>query len=144
MSMVVLPLLLLGGADFARVFYYTISLNSAARAGAQYGSQGNANAADTAGMKTAATNDGSNIPGISASASQCTCAAGTTVASCTSSPFSMPASYCTAKNGAGTTVNSGATFVVVTATATYKTIVNYPGIPHSTPLSSTAIMQVEQ
>ena len=39
LALSVLLLLLLAGADFARVFYMTVAVNNAARAGAQYGSQ---------------------------------------------------------------------------------------------------------
>src|SRR4029077_3574149 len=51
----VLALLLVASADFARVFYFSITVNNAARAGAQYGSQTLATAADTNGMKSAET-----------------------------------------------------------------------------------------
>jgi Flp pilus assembly protein TadG len=60
--------------QFARVFYVAIGLASAARAGVQYGAQSYVKAIDTAGMNAAATNDGKNIPGISASSTHfCMC-----------------------------------------------------------------------
>ena len=49
----------------------------AARAGAQYGSQSVATAANSSGMTLAATTDGANISGLTATASQCTCVSGT-------------------------------------------------------------------
>jgi len=125
----VLMSLFLGAADFSRLFYTSIAVNNAARAGAQYGSQSLTTAADASGMQTAATTDGSNIAGITASASQCTCTSSTGVAACA-------ANYCTD--------NPQATYVTVTTHATFTTFVTYPGIPSSTTLTGKAIMQVQQ
>ena len=124
----ILALLLVVAADFARLFYVYIAVNSAARAGAQYGSQSLITAADISGMKAAATLDGSNITGLTANASQCTCIEGSTVAACATS-------YCTA--------NATATFVEVDTTAHFNTVVTYPGVPSSITLSGKAIMQVQ-
>jgi len=124
-----LLLLLLAGIDFARVFYMSSGVNSAARAGAQYGSQSVITAADSAGMIAAAKTDGTNFSGLSATATQCTCASSTTVTAC-------PSGYCTNA--------PQATFVQVTTTSVFQTLVNYPGIPSSTTLTGKAIMQVQQ
>jgi Flp pilus assembly protein TadG len=125
----ILVLLLLIGADFGRVFYMSTGVNNAARAGAQYGSQTVITAADSSGMITAAKTDGSNFANLTATASQCTCAASNTVAAC-------PSTYCT---------NSPqATFVEVDTRSVFQTLVNYPGIPTSTTLQGKAIMQVQQ
>jgi Flp pilus assembly protein TadG len=129
-AMPVLALMLVAAADFARVFFYGIAVNNAARAGAEYGSQTLITAADTSGMRTAATNDGSNVPSLSATASQCTCESPAgAVAACA-------ANYCTA--------NGSATFVEVDTSAPFTTIVNYPGIPHTMTLTGKAVMQVQQ
>lgn len=125
----VLLILLLAAADFGRIFYMSIEVMNAARAGAQYGSQTVITAADSAGMIAAAKADGSNLASLSATASQCTCASSTTVASC-------PSTYCTSARQA--------TFVEVDTQGLFRTLVNYPGIPSSTTLSSKAIMQVQQ
>src|SRR5271170_4990073 len=84
----VLLLLLVAAADFCRIFYMSIGLMNAARAGAQYGSQTVITAADSAGMIAAAKTDGSNFANLTATASQCTCASSATVTVC-------PSSYCT-------------------------------------------------
>ncbi len=132
-----LALMLVSTADFARVFYFSIALDNAARAGAQYGSQTVIAAANTTGIQNAATTDGSNIPSLSALASQCTCESPSgSVTACTAAPFSMPSSYCT--------TNSSATFVQVITSATFTTIVHYPGLPNSFPMTGKAIMQVQQ
>jgi Flp pilus assembly protein TadG len=125
----VLVLLLVIGSDYGRIFYASIGVNSAARAGAQYGSQTVITAADSTGMVSAAKTDGSNLLNLTATASQCTCATSTTVAAC-------PTNYCTnAPQG---------TFVEVDTQSVFHTILNYPGIPTSTTLSGKAIMQVQQ
>ncbi len=123
-------MLLVVASDFARVFFFSIAVNNAARAGAQYGSQSVINAADIAGMKTAATNDASNVPGITATASQCSCLV-TTVTQCGSSY------KCTDYPKAN--------FVEVDTTATFGTLVNYAafGFPSSFTLNGKAVMQVE-
>lgn len=125
----VLVLLLVVGSDYSRIFYASVGVNSAARAGAQYGWQTVITAADSTGMIAAAKTDGTNLPNLTATASQCTCASSTTVTAC-------PTSYCTnAPQG---------TFVEVDTQSVFKTILNYPGIPTSTTLSGKAIMQVQQ
>lgn len=125
----VLVLLLLAAADFGRLFYVWIAVNNAARAGAQYGSQTLTSAADTNGMKLAATTDGSNISGLTATASQCTCVSGTSVTVCSGSNYNC-------------TNAPQATFVKVNTQATFNTVVNYPGMPSSITVKGTAIMQV--
>src|ERR1700684_2925808 len=67
----VLILLLIAGVDYGRVFYMSIGVNNAARAGAQYGSQTVITAADATGMIAAAKSDASNLSTLTATASQC-------------------------------------------------------------------------
>src|SRR5215469_11492560 len=129
LALPVLIVLLLAAADFGRLFYVWIGVTSAARAGAQYGSQTVARAADTNGMKLAATTDGTNIPSLSASASQCTCVSGTSVAVCSGSSYNC-------------TNAPMATYVEVDTQAPFTTIINYPGIPSSITVTAKAIMQV--
>jgi Flp pilus assembly protein TadG len=87
-----LVLLLVVAADFARLFFVSIGVNNAARAGAQYGSQSVITAADAAGMISAAQKDDTIV---SASASQCTCGTSSSVTACQSS-------YCTKTTRKGT------------------------------------------
>jgi hypothetical protein len=122
-------LLFLAAADFGRLFYFWIALNSSARAGAQFGSQSVINAANTNGMKLAATTDGSNISGLTASASQCTCTSGTSVTVCSGSSYNCSNA-------------PSAAYVEVDTQATFKTVVSYPGIPSSITVKGKAIMQV--
>ena len=125
----VLALVLIAGSDFARVFYFSIAVNNAARAGAQYGSQSIITAADITGMKTAATQDASNLAALAATAQQCTCGAGSSVTACA-------ASYCT-NNPVGN-------YVEVDTSMTFNTTITYPGVPSRLALTGKAIMQVQQ
>ena len=121
-------LLVLGVVDFARLFYAAITVASAARAGVQYGAQDTIKAKDTAGMQTAASNDAADITGVTATAqSYCECSDGTRVDCLTGT--------C---GGASPPV-----YVQVTVQKTFTTLVDYPGIPHNTALSRTAIMRVQ-
>lgn len=130
----VLSVLLVGSADFARAFYFNQEVVAAARAGAQYGSQSVTTAADSAGIKAAAVANGTNLPGFS------TGSVTTSFCTCQSPPptgqTGCATSYC---NGA----NASATYVTVNTSSTFTTLVNYPGIPHSTTMGATAIMQVQ-
>lgn len=125
-----LGILLVGTADFARAFYFNQEVVAAARAGAQYGSQSVATAADTTGVRAAALANGVNVPGLSASSSVCTCESPVPTGE-----TACGTGYC---NGA----NSSATYVSVTTTATFRTLVHYPGIPQTTAMTGSAIMQV--
>ena len=121
----VLALLLVATADFARVFYASIEVANAARAGVQYGVQNYNTGVDYTGMQKAATNDGANVPGLSAVASEfCQCG-GTTVA-CSPPQCSQPQ-----------------IFVQVKTTATFNTLLHWPGMQSGIPLSSTAVMEVQ-
>jgi Flp pilus assembly protein TadG len=138
----VLVLVLVVIADFARVFFVSVAVNNAARAGAQYGSEKPQNASDFSGMELAASTDfgcvasgGVSCPNFpnwnTPTATQCTCNVTTpqTVTLCA-------ASYCTAV--------PTAIYVTVNTSATYNTILNYPGITSSYTLTGQAIMQVQQ
>ncbi len=127
----VLALLLLVALDFARMFNMSMAVTDAARAGAQWGAQNPASAANVLGMEQAACNsmvDISCTPGTNTTASSfCQCAGSSATISCTSP-------------GVCTNVQN---FVTVTATATFNTVVPYPGLPSSVPLTASATMQVQ-
>lgn len=121
-------LVFLGIADYGRVFSQAVIVANAAFAGAVYGSR-TGQWSNTAGMVTAAKNDSGRLASFGAAASNyCTCSPGGTHVSCTST--------CT---GYGAPIQ----YVQVTATATFKTIVNYPLLPHTVPLSVTSILRVQ-
>jgi Flp pilus assembly protein TadG len=132
----VLVLMLVIISDLGRIFFISIAVNDAARAGAQYGSQTNTTAADSAGMVSEASADSANIPNLNTpTASQCTCG--------TPNPPTAPAcstlsqTYCA-------DASSNAVFVIVNTSATFNTILNYPGVPSPITLQAQAIMQVQE
>jgi hypothetical protein len=120
-----LALLLVLVADFARVFYASIGLASAARSGVQYGAQNYTTAIDFNSIQQAALNDGQNISGISAQASDF-CMCGTSKVACSPPQCAEPE-----------------LFVQVDTTATFHTLLSYPGVPSQFPLTSTAVMEVQ-
>jgi Flp pilus assembly protein TadG len=121
----VLLLVLLAVADLGRVFFVSIELNDAARAGTQFGIQSPANAADISGMEQAAQNDASNISGVSATASEyCQCPDGTTPA-CNSSP----------------SCSDMRVYVEVDTTGSFQTLLDYPGISSSFALGGKSVMR---
>ncbi len=112
---VLLPLLVFlaaVGVDFARAFYYSLTVTSAARNGALYGSQDTSHSTDTAGIKATALADATNLspsPDVSS----------TTGTDAQSNPY-----------------------VQVTVSWTFNTITNFPGVPGSVTLSRTVQMRV--
>ena len=105
--------------DFSRVFYASIEVANAARAGAQYGISSSAHSTDYTGMQNAAKNDAPNVSGLTATASQ----------------------FCTCPDNKTTTCGSGGcsgkrTYVKVITSATYTTLGTYPLLPNSVPLSA--------
>ena len=122
-----LSLMLLGTIDFARVFYVGIAVADAARAGVQYGLQSNAKTGHFTGMEKAATDDAKDISGLTATATRfCQCSDGAPVDCRTGScgGNSKPEIY-----------------VSVRATAVFKTLAPYPGIPSPINVTSQATMR---
>jgi len=136
----VIAILLLAVVDFGRFFYVSMAVHGAARAGAQYGSQTLATAADTAGMRTAANADWNNSSlGLTVTPSQCTCISGSSVAVC-------PANHCA--DDAHATFVQVDTVVPVSSVIAYlgipSSVMSFIGLPTSGNLSGEAIMQVQQ
>ena len=146
---VALPLLILvlvGTVDFARVFYMSIELTNAARAGAQYGAFGAGfNSQDFSGMQASASASAPNIGAITALPSKsCQCATDTgstfttQVLGCTTIAACAP---CIAVCPAG---QHQVTSVTVTARQTFTTIATFPGIPSNFVVNRSATLRVAQ
>ena len=133
----VLLALVLGVADFCRAFYASIAVTNAARAGAQYAYAQGYTSGSFADIQAAAVNDAglrefnaSNVvatyycecPGIATQYPLCK--NGGTVLSCT--------------GGVAPEI-----WTDVSTSYRFTTIVNYPGIPHSTTLSGRAQMRLQ-
>lgn len=128
---ILVPALLLlscGVADFARIVYAGIEIANAARAGVQYGAQTPGHSGDISGMTQAATDDASDLSGVTATARNfCECDSGTGEVACSSTTC-------------GTTPGG---YVSVTANYTYTTLLNWPIIPNTVALSRTAVMRCQ-
>jgi Flp pilus assembly protein TadG len=129
----ILLLLVIGTVDMGRYAYISIQVGNAARAGAAYGAQSPITAIPgNSGISTAAKNDAENIPGLAiTSTNVCECDTGGTITSiaCTSS--------CT-------TGQHEVTSVVVTASGSFSSLFNWPGIPSKLTISSTAKMRIAE
>jgi len=123
-----LILVLVGTMDFARLFYCGISVGNAAAAGAEYGAQSLSNSSNTDAIKQAALNDGTDITGLTASA--------TRVCECGGASVS-----CTTKTCTGGT--KPVIYVQVTTTAPFNTLANYPMVPSSVTVTKLAQMRAQ-
>ena len=128
----VFPLLitiLIGSAEMARVAYAAIEVSNAARAGAQYGAQNGYTANDTTGISTAASNDASNLTGMTTTSSYtCVCSDGT-------------ASTCQATDCTNTQIEQTLT---VNTSVTYDPLIHLPGLPKTYTLKGQAIQKCAQ
>jgi Flp pilus assembly protein TadG len=134
--------LLLGVIELGRYSYISILVGNAARAGAGYGAQSLTQAIDTAGIQSAADNDfqnnGQNTASlIVSSVTTCGCDSNGTISGAACSTLTNPnAGNC----------NSGhwVVMVSVTTSGTFNSLFNYPGIPSTLTVSSTATLRVPQ
>jgi Flp pilus assembly protein TadG len=133
-----LMLALVVAVEIGRLGYLSMTLDDAARAGAQYGAQNITTDNDLSGMTSAATNDAANITGATWWGS--------------SSGFSTTASnYCQCSDGTTVTCGSGscstgtpAIYVKVVVQANYHPLINYPGLPSQFTIKEQAVMRVPQ
>lgn len=140
--------LLLGAIELGRYAYISILVGNAARAGAAYGAQNLVLSVDTAGIKAAANNDfnnqnnGQNTNNLNVSSStSCGCDSNGTIAGAATG-----AACRTSTNSFNGTCASGhwVVMVSVTASGTFNSLFNYPGIPKSLTVSNTATLRVAQ
>lgn len=117
----VLLLLLFGAADFGRLYYAAIEVQSAAAAGAAYGSLKAANIGDAAGIASAAMRDAADLRGLEVSSAEVCQDEGGAAMSC-----------------AGYGVSR---YVSVTARFEFRTTVSYPFVPSSVVLTRTVMMR---
>lgn len=128
-SVPLLIVLLLVVVEAGRICLVAVALSSAARAGVQYGAQSLTTVSDTAGMQNAAKADAPNLTAMTATGSYyCQCSDGS-ASTCLSTDCSS---------------SHRLMYVKVATSATYTPIVNWPGIPTTTTLTSQAIMRVAQ
>jgi Flp pilus assembly protein TadG len=107
-----LTFIFVAGVDYARVFYYYLTVTNCARSGALYGCADGAHAADTSGIQSAAKAESTEL---------------------------APSLHVTSTTGTDSTGNP---FVAVTVSYPFKTIANFPGIPSSATIIRTVQMRV--
>jgi Flp pilus assembly protein TadG len=126
---VALPILILmavGIMDYGRVFFTSIAVSNAARAGAEWGAQNlGVNSDKFTQMGDFAKLEGAQAGTINVSANR-TCRCGVTVVTCST------ASDC----GGG--YGPAAEYIEVTASKTVALLIKYPGLPTSINISRTA------
>jgi Flp pilus assembly protein TadG len=98
--------------DYSRVFYYALTLENAARAGAAYGCRDTSHSLDTSGIEAAALADASNL---------------------------HPAPTVSSTRGVDADGNA---VVNVTVAWTFRTLTNFPGLPSESDLTRTVSMRV--
>lgn len=129
-----LPLLILmviGTADFARVFYAAIVVEGAARAGVQYGTVSVGKAGESSGVIEAGQSDasGQGLTGlVVTSRTFCGCNSGNAEVSCS-------------KGTCSTGVPSG--YVEAKATYTFKPAIGWPGVPGNVVIGTSAKMRAQ-
>lgn len=137
---IALPLLmiiLIGLIETGRFMYFSVLVGNAAHAGAQYGAQSGLNT--TAGMQTAAKNDGQNVSGLSASATYvCTCWNGTTANPDPPTTAACSTTVCPLSG------YHAVSYAQVTATGSFTPMFHYPGLPTAYSISRTSTMRISQ
>ena len=126
----VLLLLILGTIEFGRAAYFDIEVADAARAGALYGAQSMADAADTGAITQAVLNNAQDIPPAQTtitSSVSCTC------------PGSGTIEHAALRNALGCTPE---VYVTVHVQDRQPTLFQYPGIPDPFTLTTTSVMAV--
>lgn len=126
---VALPVLILmavGVMDYGRVFFTSIAVSNAARAGAEWGAYGQGTRSDKfTEMGNFAKLEGAEAGTITVTANR-TCRCGVTVVACST----------TADCGGG--YGPPAEFIEATASKTVALLIKYPGLPTSINISRTA------
>lgn len=133
----VMLVLLFATIDFGRVFYQSMAVTNAARAGAQYGAQSVAKSSDTTGMIAAAQSSATgDIGAVQVTAArECMCATSTGTITATSPTANDCSNAC-----------SGGHLIVmatVTAQKSFSTVVRYPGIQSNITLVRSARMRAQ-
>lgn len=128
----VLIMLLVGMIEIGRFAYFAILAANAARAGVAYGAQNLQTAMDSAGIKNAAVADAQQL-------SNWTSGSGVVVKQLCSVNGGTPGPCVTGASGpaAGTVY-----YVSVQVNGTFKSLMNYPGLPPQLPVTGNAIMRV--
>ncbi len=128
-TMPIVFLLLLGATEFALVEYKAIEVTNAANAGAQFGASSPITAADTTGIRLAATNDATNV------------ALGTTQVSISCVCSNGAASTCASTDCSTSHIEQ---ILTVRTQASFAPPIQLPGLPMTFALKGIAVRKVMQ
>lgn len=124
--------LMIGTIEISRYGYFAILASHAARAGVQFAAQSTETAADAStngtGTRSAALADAQNLSSFTVHSSVVCTLGGQTSTCPQSTSNSVPANL--------------VYYVQVQVSGTFHSLLNYPGIPSSVPISATAVMPV--
>jgi Flp pilus assembly protein TadG len=124
-----LILLLLGAAELGQVAFAAIEVANAASAGVQYGAQTTITASDKTGIQTAASDDASNLTGLTATSSfTCICSNGST-------------STCLPTDCSTSNIEE---ILTVKTQASVTPLIHLPGLPRPFTLRGQAVQKVIQ
>lgn len=124
-----LLLMLIGAADFARVFYHAVTLANAAGTGVFYGAQNNIHSGEFTQMQQVAQTDAKDLGTIAAVAGRyCDCPNGTKV-DCVS--------------GSCPTYGPPRVYVSTQTKEAFSPLVGWTGIPNPVTVGRTAYMRVQ-
>ena len=113
-----LMLMMAGAADFARIFYHSITVAHASGTGAFYGAQSTTKSASYSSIETVATNDAEDLEDVSVTATlYCDCPDGGGTAACL--------------DGDCGAYGSRRVYSKVIVRQTFKAMLPWPGIPES-------------
>ena len=131
---IALPLLIvicIGVMDFGRVYFTSVAVSNAARAGAEWGiTYPQSTPFQTANQISFAQLDGAEAGGITVTAStECKCGA-TTVT-------------CNSTTDCGGGFGAPAIWITATASKSVAMLISYPGIPSTVPITRTAIFRAQ-
>jgi Flp pilus assembly protein TadG len=130
----VLIFLVIGAIEVGRYEYFAILTANAARAGAQYGAQDLEAAYDNAGITSAVLQDGGNLPnwtetGGSITVNQLCAPSGSAPGTCSTPWGSSPP-------------QNTIYYVQVQVTGVFTSLLNFPGMPNTVPVTSTTTLRV--
>lgn len=121
LSLPMLCLMLLGGAEFAKLGYASIEVSNAAHAGAVYAATSVGAVTDTTGIGNAATADSGNMGGADA------VSVTSVTISCVCSNTAFTPSSCSDNSTCSSNNTAMITTVTVTTQATYAPLIRIPG-----------------
>jgi len=128
----VLLVILLGIIEFGRAAFYAIEVADAARAGAQYGSQSLADAANVTNIMAAAQNNAQDMGGALT-------VSGNPITTCVCPGSGGVAGSC----AAALTGCYPLVYLTVTTSYTFTPLFNYPGLPASYNLTGSSTLPVQ-